>query len=794
MKKIIISIALLTNVLCAFGQTPIEKFSRVRVDMHDHQPVDLARLGIEVDHGVWEKGVSFTHELSASELSLLRQSGFKMEVLIDDLAQHFMEQNRNSGNAELRGSCGSDLYPYKTPIHYHEGSMAGYFTYNEMLKNLDSMRILYPNLISTRKPISDTLTTFEGRPVYWLRISDNADTDETTEPEVFYNALHHAREPNSLSQLLFYMWYLLENYATNPEIKYLVDNTAMYFVPCVNPDGYIYNETTNPFGGGFWRKNRRKNSDNTIGVDLNRNYGFNWGFNNDGSSPTPSSEVYRGTAPFSEPETRLISLLSSQRKFQLALNYHTYGNLFIYPWSYNDSPTADSQIFNGFSEVMLRESAFRTGTSIQTVGYNVNGDVVDWMYGDVTTKPKIFGFTPEVGSSNFGFWPPKTIIDQYNKSTLATNLTAAHLLLNYGLATDETPQYLTSKTGFFSFNLKRYGLKSGNLTVTLTASTPNVVPSAAAKTYNLTQFQSIKDSFSFICAENIKVGDSVCFVLTVSNGLYARSETFCKIFGTPTRLFNFDGNQTTLFQRGGTWGTTSNKYFSYPLSMTDSPNGLYTPSSVSAITTVNPLSIAPQVSRAMLRFRATWETESEFDYVEPRIELDGNGVFIPICGKWTRTHPTTGKPVYDGNQARWLLEEFDLTPYAGRQVRWQFTIKSNSSIELDGFYFDDMELVTTTPSGTSTQQLTEKDFILKQNYPNPTTNTTVIDIDGLPQNAQLAQLIVTDVAGKTIYSEALQSVDNQKIMLNTEGWAQGIYFYQIEINGQRTAARQFVKL
>ena len=93
-----------------------------------------------------------------------------------------------------------------------------------------------------------------------------------------------------------------------------------------------------------------------------------------------------------------------------------------------------------------------------------------------------------------------------------------------------------------------------------------------------------------------------------------------------------------------------------------------------------------------------------------------------------------------------------------------------------------------------THELTEKDFILKQNYPNPTTNTTVIDVEGLPKNTQSAQLIVTDVAGKTIYSEGLQSVGNQKIMLNTEGWVQGIYFYQIEINGQRTAARQFVKL
>ena len=67
------------------------------------------------------------------------------------------------------------------------------------------------------------------------------------------------------------MWYLLENYETDTEIKTLVDNTALYFIPIINPDGYIFNESTNPNGGGFWRKNRKDNGNDTFGVDLNRN-------------------------------------------------------------------------------------------------------------------------------------------------------------------------------------------------------------------------------------------------------------------------------------------------------------------------------------------------------------------------------------------------------------------------------------------------------------------------------------------------------------------------------------------
>src|SRR5690606_2209606 len=117
-------------------------------------------------------------------------------------------------------------------------------------------------------------------------ISDQPDVDQD-EPEVLYDALHHAREPASLSQLIFYMWYLLENYGTNDEVTYLVDSTEMYFVPCVNPDGYVYNWNNHPTGGGMWRKNRRVNGNGTFGVDLNRNYGHEWGYNNTGSSPDP---------------------------------------------------------------------------------------------------------------------------------------------------------------------------------------------------------------------------------------------------------------------------------------------------------------------------------------------------------------------------------------------------------------------------------------------------------------------------------------------------------------------------
>jgi len=150
-----------------------------------------------------------------------------------------------------------------------------------MIANLDAMAAKYPDLITIKAPI-DGIMTHENRPIYWIKISDNPNVDEV-EPEVLYTALHHAREPGGLSSLIYFMWHTLENYDKDPKIKAMVDEGELYFIPCLNPDGYIFN--INNYNNGedfFWRKNRKDNGDGTFGVDLNRNYGYEFGFNNIG--------------------------------------------------------------------------------------------------------------------------------------------------------------------------------------------------------------------------------------------------------------------------------------------------------------------------------------------------------------------------------------------------------------------------------------------------------------------------------------------------------------------------------
>src|SRR5678815_5596900 len=88
--------------------------------------------------------------------------------------------------------------------------------------------------------IRNNIKTYKNNSIFMVKISDNAGTDEN-EPEILYTGLHHARELISVSEIIYYMWYLLDNYHTNPMIKDIVDHTEMYFVPVVNPDGLDYN-------------------------------------------------------------------------------------------------------------------------------------------------------------------------------------------------------------------------------------------------------------------------------------------------------------------------------------------------------------------------------------------------------------------------------------------------------------------------------------------------------------------------------------------------------------------------
>lgn len=687
-----------------FAQTTPERFDRVKIPINDTQTLPfLASLGIAIDHFDTSDNLdNITVELSESELSILQQNKVLYSTLIKNVSEYYektakldmLNLQNNTKKNEALSSLGCNVPAYSQPKYFSLGSMGGYFTYTEFLNKLDSMALLFPNLITIKQPISNTLTTFEGRPIYWLKISDNPNIDED-EPEVLYNAVHHAREPLSLSQLIFFMYYLLENYETDINIKNLINNTELYFIPCVNPDGYVYNQTTNPNGGGMWRKNRRNNGDGTFGVDNNRNYGYNWGIDNVGSSAVTNSSTYRGTAPFSEPENQLVRDFCLAHHFEMCLNYHTYGNSLIYPWGYiANLYTPDHATYTTLCERLTWYNRFLYGTTNQTVNYITNGDSDDWMYGEQTLKNKILALTPEVTKySDGGFWAPPSLIIQYCKQTLWQNLQTAYISGNYAVATDNTPNF-NSLNGNIILSIQRLGLSgSGSFTISVEPISDNINSISSSQTISNVDILSYLDlTFSIALKNTIKNGDSLAYAILINNGNFTITDTIKKNYN-PDVIWSDAANDLSQWQSNN-WAINTLKSKSGGVSICESPQGDYPASATYDITTKNAINLSG-CSHATLSFWATWDIQPYYDYIQLLASNNNGTTWTPLCGNFTKLGTSSqveNEPLYDGYQPEWVQEEVSLDAYAGQSILLKFVLKTNSNANADGFYFDDISI------------------------------------------------------------------------------------------------------
>ena len=350
-------------------------------NLNNHQT--LNSLGIDVDH-IYKADDYIQFVINEHDLNKLVSANIEFDIIHQDIEEFYK----------------SRLIQNYSSRDFNYGSMGGYYNFEEIEQNLDELTNLYPSIISNKVSIGLSL---EGRNIWAIKVSDNPNIDES-EPQALYTGLHHSREPMSYMNLFYFMHWLGENYNSDLLAQHLVNNRELWFIPAINPDGLVYNELIAPNGGGMQRKNTRNTCSGTpIGVDLNRNYSYLWGYDNDGSSPDGCSETYRGTAPFSEPETQAVRDFVNQHDFKINFNYHSYSDLLIYPFGYeyeNNAPQEDIDIFIEYGQDMVQFNDYVLGTGPDLL-YPVNGDACDWMYGEAG----IFSYTPEIGGNSDGFWP-----------------------------------------------------------------------------------------------------------------------------------------------------------------------------------------------------------------------------------------------------------------------------------------------------------------------------------------------------------------------------------------------------
>jgi len=778
MKRLLFTILFAFTLLLLNAQS---QYSRVKLFVNQGQIQELAERGLHIDHGVIKSGVYVICELSENELAIASEAGIEFEILIEDVTKFYTERNAPfmSQLDELEKAEYALSREWPVPEGFELGTCGGFLTIDQCMEHLDAMAAQYPDLISQRASLN--YETHNGRELYWVRLSDNPNMNED-EPEVLYTGMHHSREPIGMQLLVYYMYYLLENYETDPDVQYIVDNFELYFVPIISPDGYAYNIQNEPGGGGMWRKNRRQNDDGSYGVDINRNYGYMWGYDNSGSSPIPSDDTYRGPYAFSEPEIQCMKDFCEEHEFRIALNYHSYSNLLLYAWGWSEEPCEHDAIFHAYADIMTDENGYTFGPGYTTI-YATNGGSDDWMYGEQGSKNMILAYTPEVGDGTVGFWPPANQIIPLCQENMYQNLMAALFAGPYAVARDLSPSIVENPSGMFFFDLQRLGLEDG-ATYTVSIEPVNdaiATVSAPFENSSLEILETVSAAFTYTLKNDIQSGETIEYLLSVNNGLATFSDTIRKFFGTPVVIFV---DSATNFNKwtSNQWNTTTQQYHSPASSIADSPVGEYDDNENNQITLTQPIDLDGAVY-ASLNFWAKWDIEAGYDYVQVLISNNNGQSWTAMNGKYTHpgtSNQTFGEPVYDGTQSSWVKEEISLEQFIGDQIKIRFVLVSDTYVTGDGFFFDDMEVVV-IDQATGTPDMPEPFVTHVSFYPNPASGIINFQYTLEKFYPGLNNLKIFNVTGQKVYESALKHGEDE-LKLDVSSWRSGIYFYNIDFD------------
>jgi carboxypeptidase T len=322
--------------------------------------------------------------------SVVADTGVSIEIFRDDFIIAVGSEAEKNRIEKLGWLISS--YPLTAEMDFpaKDGEYHNYIEREALLKSLHQKLPQQTQLFSIGKSI-------EGRDIQGIRISGNL-TQADQLPALMIMGGHHAREHLSIETALRIAKQLVEDYAAgDARVMSLINHRDIHIIPAINPDGQEYDIKDGRYK--MWRKNRRANSNGTYGVDLNRNYGFQWGTG--GSSKDPNSDTYMGPRPFSEPETQAVkNYVEAHENISILLSLHTFSQLILYPWGHTYDPITQ-QNDRRVHEVMAQKMAEWNGYKPQQSSdlYIASGDTTDWSYGE----HKIISFTFELDPANNGF-------------------------------------------------------------------------------------------------------------------------------------------------------------------------------------------------------------------------------------------------------------------------------------------------------------------------------------------------------------------------------------------------------
>ena len=555
-----------------------------------------------------------------------------------------------------------------------------YYTYWEMEAELDSIHNEFPLLTSPKYSIGKSR---EGNNQWAMRISANPNTNSNL-PSFLVVGVHHAREPISCNVTVDFAKYLCKHYNTVPAIHWLLNNRNIYIIPVENPDGYIWNSDSS--SDGMWRKNKRDNDHNGIfdessdGVDPNRNYTYNWGYDDNGSSPDSSSETYRGPSAGSEPITQnMMNFISANTNINIIMNYHSYSNLLLYPWCYTDTPTPDSSEFNFIVKNSVKYNGYTAGQPGDIL-YNTNGDAMDWAYGDAGRLP----FTGEIGEAFYQPYPD-TIANQeaINFPMLVFMAKASgpyvypeSIEINSVKGGGLAPGQSYSVLAF----LRNAGVSGNatNVSLELQSNDPYITisnPTASYGTMTPIKIEQNTSDLRFYITNDcppkhiIKVNFITYFngtrIITPHNSTVGNADTLY--------FWDFESG-TNGWDLDSPWALTTSSYHSTSHSLTDSPSGNYA-NNANVSATLDNLNLSG-INNLTLSFYQKYAMEKGYDHCYVEIKK-GNG-------QWENLG------VFTGDQSSFEQTSYDIGDYDTSSVSIRFRLNSDSYVNEDGWYIDDV--------------------------------------------------------------------------------------------------------
>ena len=363
---------------------------RVTLSSPAAQLRELGAMGIDVTADARRHSVVVVAH-SAADRARLAAAGFVTKTLVADV----VASDRRARLADARAAAPSALPSGRTT----------YRSLQDYTSELTALAQGHPGLV---RRIVLPQHSIEGREITGVEIATNVNANDDGRPVYLVLGLHHAREWPSGEAVMEFAEDLVKN-QSDPRIARILAAERIVLVPVVNPDGFVDSQT----GDDTRRTNCRAVAGDSPtapcsarhGVDLNRNYGAFWG--GPGESPQPGTETYRGTGPWSEPESTALHEFSQGRQITTLITLHNFAGEVLWPPGWQSAPVPDDSRLAVLGNAMASASGY-VGQRANRL-YPVTGATEDWNY----TAQGTFGYTIEMGGTTFHGSYQSSVIDQY---------------------------------------------------------------------------------------------------------------------------------------------------------------------------------------------------------------------------------------------------------------------------------------------------------------------------------------------------------------------------------------------